>query len=91
VAGQCHENLGELELACDCYLDSIRMDELAISAVERLNKVSSCLDNQALANWSTMRLNQLLEQQKNMPNNTGSSYILEATSELKSSGKFSPV
>jgi tetratricopeptide (TPR) repeat protein len=91
MAGQCHEKLGELELACDCYLASIDMDELAISAVERLNKLASRLDNQVLVSWSTMRLNQLLEQQKNMPNNTGTSYIPEASSELKSSGKLTSV
>jgi tetratricopeptide (TPR) repeat protein len=91
MAGQCHEQLGELELACDCYLASIQMDELAISAVERLNKLASRMGNQVLESWSTMRLNQLLEQQKNMPNNIGSSYIPEASSELKSSGKLTPV
>jgi tetratricopeptide (TPR) repeat protein len=88
MAGQCYEKLGELELACDCYLASIQMDELAISAVEQLNRLASRLDNQALVNWSTMRLNQLLEQQKSMLNNTESSYIPEASSELKSSGKL---
>jgi tetratricopeptide (TPR) repeat protein len=91
MAGQCHETLGELELACDCYLASIQMDELAISAVKRLNKLASRLDNQVLESWSTLRLNQLLEQQKNMPNNTASSYIPAVSSELKNSGKLTPV
>jgi tetratricopeptide (TPR) repeat protein len=88
MAGQCHEKLGELELACDCYLASVQMDELAISAVQRLNKLAPHLDNLALKSWSTERLQQLKEQQSNMESYTESSYIPEASSELKSSGKL---
>ena len=88
MAGQCHEKLGELELACDCYLASVHIDELAISAVERLNKLAPRLDNLALKSWSTIQLQQLKEQQSNMMNSTVSSYIPEASSELKVSGKL---
>jgi tetratricopeptide (TPR) repeat protein len=88
MAGQCYERLDELELACDCYLASIGMDELSISAVERLNKLAPRLDNLALKNWSAMRLQQLQEQQNSMVSHTKSSYIPEASSELKVSGKL---
>jgi tetratricopeptide (TPR) repeat protein len=88
MAGQCHERLGQLDLACDCYISSIQMDEFSISAVERLNKLAPRLDDLALQNWSHMRLQQLQDYQNNMASSMGSSFIPEASSELKSSGKL---
>ncbi len=83
MAGQCYEKLGELDIACDCYLASIQMDSLAISAVERLSRLAPNLGNSALVNWSDMRLSELREQQKNIANQPRTSYIPEASSELK--------
>jgi tetratricopeptide (TPR) repeat protein len=83
MAGQCHEKLGEIDIACDCYLASVRMDSLAISAVERLNNLAPRLGDSALVNWSNMRLLQLQEQQKIIANQSRTSYIPEASSELK--------
>ncbi|MFN6516560.1 MAG: tetratricopeptide repeat protein [Nostoc sp. CreGUA01] len=83
MAGQCYEKLGELDIACDCYLASIQMDSLAISAVERLNRLAPNLGNSALVNWSNIRLSELREQQKNIASQPRTSYIPEASSELK--------
>jgi tetratricopeptide (TPR) repeat protein len=83
MAGQCHEKLGDIDIACDCYLASIQMDELAISAVERLNKLAPRLGNSALVEWSNIRLSELREQQKIIANQPTTSYIPEASSELK--------
>lgn len=87
MAGQCHEKLGDLDIACDSYLASVQMDELAISAVERLNKLAPRLGNPALVNWSKMRLQQLQEQQKEVVFQPRNSYIPEASSELKLAGE----
>jgi hypothetical protein len=87
MAGQCHEKLGELDIACDCYLASVRMDSLAISAVERLNNLAPRLGNSAILNWSNMRLLQLQEQQKIIANQSRTSDIPEASSELKKAGE----
>jgi tetratricopeptide (TPR) repeat protein len=87
MAGQCHEKLGEIDIACDCYLASVEMDELAISAVERINKLAPNLGNSALVNWSNIRLLQLREEEKIYDQQTRTSYIPEASSELKRSGQ----
>lgn len=87
MAGQCHEQLDELDIACDCYLSSIQMDELAISAVERLSKLAPRLGNSVLANWSNIRLLQLQEQQQIIANQSRTSYIPEASSALKIAGE----
>ncbi|MBW4613526.1 MAG: tetratricopeptide repeat protein [Desmonostoc vinosum HA7617-LM4] len=87
MAGQCHEKLGELDIACDCYLASIQMDSLAISAVERLNRLAPRLGNSALVNWTNRRLSELREQQKTTANQPKTSYIPEASSELKKAGE----
>ncbi|MCA2721859.1 MAG: tetratricopeptide repeat protein [Microcystis sp. M048S1] len=87
MAGQCHERLGEIDIACDCYLASLQMDELAISAVEKINKLAPRLGNSMLTDWSTMRLEQLREQQGGMVSKTKTSYIPEATSALKLAGE----
>ncbi|RCJ15163.1 hypothetical protein A6S26_07440 [Nostoc sp. ATCC 43529] len=87
MAGQCHEKLGELEIACDCYLASIEMDSLAISAVERLHNLALSLGNLALVNWSNVRLSELREQQKAIASQPRTSYISEASSALKKAGE----
>ncbi|MCF2152110.1 tetratricopeptide repeat protein [Desmonostoc muscorum LEGE 12446] len=87
MAGQCHEKMGDIDIACDCYLASVQMDELAISAVDKLNNLAPRLGNLALVNWSDMRLLQLQEQQKNIANQSRTSYISEASSELKIAGE----
>jgi tetratricopeptide (TPR) repeat protein len=87
MAGQCHERLGEIDIACDCYLASLQMDELAISAVEKINKLAPRLGNSMLTDWSTMRLEQLQEQQGGMVSKTKTSYIPEAASALKLAGE----
>jgi hypothetical protein len=87
MAGQCYETLGELDIACDCYLVSVQMDSLAISAVERLNKLAPYLGNSALINWSKIRLLELQEQQKAYVNQPRTSYIPEASSGFKIAGE----
>lgn len=87
MAGQCHEKMGDIDIACDCYLASVQMDELAISAVERLHYLAPQLGNSALANWSTARLQELKEQQKQIASQPRTSYIPEASSGLKLAGE----
>lgn len=87
MAGQCHEKLGEIDIACDFYLASVQMDDLAISAVEKLNKLAPRLGNSALETWSNVRLLQLQEQQKSIANQPRTSYIPEASSALKLAGE----
>jgi tetratricopeptide (TPR) repeat protein len=87
MAGQCHEKLGELDIACDCYLASVQMDSLAISAVERLNHLAPSLGNSALLNWSNTRLSELRDQQKIIANQPRISYMPEASSELKTAAE----
>jgi tetratricopeptide (TPR) repeat protein len=87
MAGQCYETLGELDIACDCYLDSVRMDSLAISAVERLNKLAPALGNSALIKWSNIRLLELHEQRKAYVNQPTNSYIPETSSGFKMAGE----
>jgi tetratricopeptide (TPR) repeat protein len=87
MAGQCHERLGEIDIACDCYLSSVQLDELAISAVEKINKLAPRLGNSMLEAWSTMRLEQLREQQRGIVSKTKASYIPEAASALKLAGE----
>lgn len=63
------------------------MDELAISAVEKLNNLAPRLGNSALKTWSNIRLQQLQEQQKSIANQPRTSYIPEASSALKLAGE----
>ncbi len=63
MVGQCYQSLGELDLACDCYLACLHCDPLAISAVKRLSKVAPVLGDEKLACWCQLRLSQL-EQEK---------------------------
>jgi tetratricopeptide (TPR) repeat protein len=87
MTGQCYEKLGELYLACDCYLACLQIDELAISALERLHNLALRLESLALANWSEIRLLELQELQKSMTNQPSISFIPEASSSLKVAGE----
>ncbi|MEI2578572.1 tetratricopeptide repeat protein [Scytonema sp. PRP1] len=87
MRGQCHESLGEMEIACDCYLASLHIDPEAISAVERLTNLATYLGNSAIVNWSRLRLMELQEQQQGMPKQPKVSYIREASSELKTAAE----
>lgn len=66
MAGQCYQSLGELELACDCYLACLHCDPLAISAVKRLSKVASVLGDKKLVCWCQLRLSQLEQEKQKM-------------------------
>lgn len=89
MAGQCHEKLGDIDIACDCYLASVEMDELAISAVERLHKLAHYLRNSALVKWSEMRLLELKKADKlyDQVQKSQTTYIPEAASGLKMAGQ----
>jgi tetratricopeptide (TPR) repeat protein len=64
MAGQCYQALGELDMACDFYLASLKLDPVAICAVERLADLAPRLGNVSLANWSQLRLTELQAQQQ---------------------------
>jgi tetratricopeptide (TPR) repeat protein len=83
MAGQCHEKLGDLDIACDCYLASVRMDDLAISSVERIRHLAPQLGDSLLTNWSQMRLQQLQAQQTKITEQPQTSYLSAASSELR--------
>jgi tetratricopeptide (TPR) repeat protein len=83
MAGQCYQALGELGMACDCYLASLKIDPEAICAVEQLTNVAPSLGNSALVNWSKLRLIELQEQKQRMSAKPQRSYISEASSELE--------
>jgi tetratricopeptide (TPR) repeat protein len=87
MAGQCHEKLGDIDIAFDCYLTSVQIDELAISAIERLNYLAPRLGNSAIKNWSNSRLQELKEKQKQVAHQPKNSYIPETSSGLKLSGE----
>lgn len=87
MMGQCYEALGELEIACDCYLASLKIDPEAISALEKLANLAPSLGNSALVNWSKLRLIELQEQKQRMSAKPKRSYISEASSELKTAAQ----
>lgn len=86
MAGQCHEQLGELETACDCYSASVEKDHLAISAVEKLNQLGQSLGNFALVNWSEIYLTELQAAQKRYIQQTKTFYKPGISSALKVAG-----
>jgi tetratricopeptide (TPR) repeat protein len=86
MAGQCHEQLGELEVAGNCYLTSLQIDPQAISVMERLFNLALRLDNPALTTWSQLRLTELKEQQKRMIPKPRPSYQSDSISLLKRAG-----
>ncbi len=64
MAGQCYHLLGDPEMACDFYLNCLKCDPLAISAVEQLAELSPHLGDSTLVNWSKLRLTELKKQQQ---------------------------
>lgn len=58
-AGQCHQAMGELATACTCYLECLRVDPLALSALQQLTTVASQLGEPGLMQWSRRRLAEL--------------------------------
>ncbi len=72
MAGQCYQALGELDMASDFYLACLKLDPVAICAVERLADLAPRLGNLPLANWSQLRLAQLQAQQQKQSSITAS-------------------
>ncbi len=64
MAGQCYHLLGDLEMACDYYLNCLKCDPLAISAVQQLAELSPHLGEPTLVNWSNLRLTELKQRQQ---------------------------
>jgi tetratricopeptide (TPR) repeat protein len=87
MKGQCYEALGEIEIASDSYLAALQIDSEAISAVERLAKLSPELGNSALVNWSKLRLMELQKQKQMIPVNSKHLFISEVSSELKTAAQ----
>ena len=83
MAGQCHEKMGELEVACDCYLASLQIEPEAISVVKHLSNISPRLGNPGLTNWSNIRLAELLEEQQKLTRKSTFVYHSESISALK--------
>lgn len=85
MAGQCYEALGELDLACDCYLACLQIDSEAICAVERLVKIVRALGNPVLETWSKLRLEELQDRKQQLTEALENKPIREATTSLRSS------
>lgn len=85
MAGQCHEKMGELELASDCYLASLQIEPEAISVVKHLSNLAPRLGNPALVNWSNMRLAELQQQQQQLKPINAPKFQSESLSVLKRS------
>lgn len=52
MLGQCYEALDQLELARESYLAALKVDNLSVSAAERLKAVTQALGDHVLARWS---------------------------------------
>lgn len=85
MAGQCHEKMGELEVASDCYLASLKIEPEAISVLQLLSNLAPRLGNPALINWSNLRLAELQEQQQKLQPKTTPAFQTESVSSLKRS------
>jgi len=85
MAGQCHEKMGELEVASDCYLASLQIEPEAISVVEQLSELAPRLGNPALTNWSNVRLAELQDMQQKIKPKLTPVYQSESLSALKRS------
>lgn len=83
MAGQCHEKMGELELASDCYLASLQIEPEAISVVKLLSNLAPRLGNPGLVNWSNLYLAELQQQQQQFQAKTTPVYQSESLSALK--------
>lgn len=59
MAGQCHEELGEQELACAAYLAALRADPFGVAAARRLRTLANRMGDQALTRWCEYRLERL--------------------------------
>ncbi len=64
MAGQCYESLDDPEHASDCYLATLRVDPLGISAAERLADITKLTGNTALNRWTEIRLQELRQKEQ---------------------------
>jgi tetratricopeptide (TPR) repeat protein len=73
MLGQCYEFRKEYELAADAYMESLKYDPLAISAIKKLSAVAKKVDTPYLKSWSKQYCQQLeaLAKQKKEPVGTG--------------------
>jgi tetratricopeptide (TPR) repeat protein len=71
MAGQCHQSLGEYELASDAYYSSIDADPLALSPVRKLGHIASITNDDFLAAWSEMRLAELEKKKSELESQGG--------------------
>ncbi|AOW99132.1 hypothetical protein BJP34_06420 [Moorena producens PAL-8-15-08-1] len=85
MAGQCYQSLGELDMACDCYLAAVDADPLAISPVKRLTGLATHLENSLLANWSQLRLTELQAQKQRILEEGERSFTAEVSFQRKTS------
>jgi tetratricopeptide (TPR) repeat protein len=87
MAGQCHESLNELDIACDCYLASLQLDPEAISSLEKLTELAPKISSIHLKSWSIARLTELEKQRNIIASQTSNYYIPASSSELKVAGQ----
>lgn len=64
MAAQCYESLNDLDHASDCYLATLRVDPLGISAAERLSEITRLTGNTAVNRWIEIRLQELQRQEQ---------------------------
>jgi tetratricopeptide (TPR) repeat protein len=64
MAAQCYESLDDPEHTSDCYLASLRVDPLGISAAERLAEITKLTGNASVNQWAEMRLQELRQQEQ---------------------------
>lgn len=55
MAGQCYERLGQLELACDAYLASLRVNPAGVSPLVALARIAKRLNLSSMARWCYAR------------------------------------
>lgn len=67
MGGQCWEELGELDAACDCYMEALAIDPMAISAAERLRDLAPALSDRGVEAWSARCLERLCGAPENEP------------------------
>lgn len=58
-AGSCYEQLGNPEVACDCYLEAVNYDPLSTSSLRKLTVVARRSGFLPAAHWAEERLEQL--------------------------------
>lgn len=76
MLGQCYEFRKEYELAADAYMESLKYDPLAISAIKKLAAVAKKVDTPYLKSWSKQYHQQLeaLAKRKKEPVGTAQVY-----------------